>query len=135
MRLVTGILISGVLCLPVAGSDDKTDLKKAEILTREGVLGSKWKGAYKGGAVELEFRSTEDKKFLSVLVTIKTVGALTIGNTLWDLDSKKNEVKFGNVIAKPAKDGVLVLNGNITFGLTTYTFKEVRVERVKEAKK
>src|SRR2546423_10105179 len=87
IRLGMGILTISVLCLPAAGGGGKADPKQAEPLTREGIFGSQWKGEYEGGTIEMKFRGTEDKTFLSVLVTIKTGGAETIGNLPWEIDA------------------------------------------------
>src|SRR5258707_1301043 len=91
-------------------------------------------GRIKGGTVEVTFRSTKDQKFLSVLLVINTGGSETIGNVPWDLDAKKNEIKFGEVTAKPAKDGSLLLNGTVMLGLSRFTLREVRIGRAKAEK-
>jgi hypothetical protein len=134
IRLATCSLVLIGLCLGAARSQDKSDPKQGEPLTKDGLIGSKWKGEYNGGTVEVTFRSTKDRQFLSVLLVINTGSSETIGNVPWDLDAKKNEIKFGDATAKPAKDGSLLLNGNVMLGLTTFTFKEVRIERATAAK-
>lgn len=114
--------------------EDKPEAKpeapaKEMPITKKWLLG-KWNGKLANGTVEIWLREEN-----AVVTFAFAGGGLAVGNVgPFKLDDKKNEVRIDGAIAKPTKDGALLISGQITMGLNTYNLPETRIERVETKK-
>jgi hypothetical protein len=123
---------------PAPNGPTKPDQAIGTQITLDKLRGN-WKGTFENGSVSLTFFPEADRKPgipPAAGITIKIGGGATTSAVRYEIDSKKNEVRFGfekDAVAKPTEGGALLLSGQFNLGGKTYTMPETKIERVKSS--